>query len=534
MQKFLFIFFISIISIFSKEIPLSIGTNLNGISDWSTEFPFIDLFKSSRRWITQCDKRKCNKEIWDTEEENKLILDQFGWIKQFPQDVKFNKVSTIIGHNKYLPEGKYIIEYEGEGIIEYGFSAKKIEKESKPNRDVIVVNNQKPYGILLSILSTDPKNNGNYIKNIKVIPYKLYELYKKNQIFHPEFLNKIKIFSTFRFMDWLKTNDSKIKNWEDRSKISDYTYSIKGVPIEITIELANTLQKDIWFNIPHQADDNYILNFAQLVKNKINKKSKIYIEYSNEVWNTIFEQSKYVKEQSKKKWGDEKYYLQWYSKRSIEICKIWKSVFQKEKDRVLCVLSTWTGLFGKEKEILDCPKLVEEGNPPCYKRDIDIYAITGYFGGELGYQENESLILKWLENKNQAIENAFQQLLSEDLIPLKHKRKEIFEYHKKIAKEKGLELVAYEGGQHIVGLKKTKENEKITNFFIEINQNRRMYEVYTKILNEWKNAGGKLFLHFTDIRESNKHGSWGSLEYLFQNSSPKYDALKDFIESLKK
>lgn len=335
-------------------------------------------------------------------------------------------------------------------------------------------------------------------------------------------------------MDWLKTNDSKIKKWEDRPKISDSTYSIKGVSIEITTELANTLQKDIWLNIPHQADDNYVSNFAKLVKNKINKKSKIYIEYSNEVWNTIFEQSQYVKDQSKKQWGDEKYNLQWYSKRSIEICKIWKSVFEKEKDRILCVLSTWTGLFGKEKEILDCPKLVEEGNPPCYKNNIDIYAITGYFGSELGYPENESLILKWLKNKNQAIENAFRQLLNEDLIPLKHKRKEIFEYHKKIAKERGLELVAYEGGQHIVGLKKVKENEQLTNFFIEINQNKKMYEVYTKVLNEWKNSGGKLFLHFTDIRESNKHGSWGSLEYLFQNSSPKYDVLKDFIESLKK
>ena len=30
-----------------------IGINLAGIVDWSTEWPFIDIFKSSRDWISQ-------------------------------------------------------------------------------------------------------------------------------------------------------------------------------------------------------------------------------------------------------------------------------------------------------------------------------------------------------------------------------------------------------------------------------------------------------------------------------------------------
>ncbi|MGR4052064.1 hypothetical protein, partial [Kosakonia cowanii] len=33
---------------------LAIGTNLYGIADWSTEVPFLDLFKSARAWIPQC------------------------------------------------------------------------------------------------------------------------------------------------------------------------------------------------------------------------------------------------------------------------------------------------------------------------------------------------------------------------------------------------------------------------------------------------------------------------------------------------
>lgn len=33
----------------------SLGIGLNGISDFSAELPFVDIFKSSRKWIPQSD-----------------------------------------------------------------------------------------------------------------------------------------------------------------------------------------------------------------------------------------------------------------------------------------------------------------------------------------------------------------------------------------------------------------------------------------------------------------------------------------------
>jgi hypothetical protein len=92
-------------------------------------------------------------------------------------------------------------------------------------------------------------------------------------------------------------------------------------------------------------------------------------------------------------------------------------------------------------------------------------------------------------------------------------------------------LVAYEGGQHIVGNKKVKNNKDLNNFFIELNRRPEMYDLYTELLNDWEKSGGGLFMHFVDIGKPSKHGSWGALEYVEQKESPKYNALIDFIRN---
>jgi hypothetical protein len=63
----------------------SLGVGLNGIADYSTQLPFLDAFKSSRKWITQCVSGQPNcKGEWDTEEYNLLNLDENGWVKSLP------------------------------------------------------------------------------------------------------------------------------------------------------------------------------------------------------------------------------------------------------------------------------------------------------------------------------------------------------------------------------------------------------------------------------------------------------------------
>lgn len=51
---------------------------------------------------------------------------------------------------------------------------------------------------------------------------------------------------------------------------------------------------DAWVCVPHLADENYIRSMAQLFRANLDPDLKIYVEYSNETWNWIFQQTHYL------------------------------------------------------------------------------------------------------------------------------------------------------------------------------------------------------------------------------------------------
>ncbi len=518
----------------------SLGTNLNGIADWSTQLPFLDAFKSSRQWITECVKGDpdCGEGM-GTQEYNLLNLDENGWVKSLPapeDPPKYTRVSTLLLReipNRY-PSGQYIVLYDGEGTIEYKFDAQKDQAASTPGRDVINVDARKGEGIFITITRTDPNKTGNYIRNIRVVKSD-YEKTFKTEIFNPDFIEKIKRFKVLRFMDWMSTNNSEQKDWSDRPLPQTVSYALKGVPIEIMVALSNKVKAAPWFNMPHLATDEYIMNFAQTVKESLDKNIEVYVEFSNEVWNWQFQQAQYALKEGKAKWGEDKgdAFYQWYGMRTAQMCDIWKSTFGNQKNRVVCVMGTQRVYKELEKSALECSYWVAEGNKPCYQHGIDAYAIAGYFSGNLGSPENASTVESWLNDPDGGFGKALKQLregglLKGDTLPDAYSD---FIYHSNVAKQKGLKLVAYEGGQHITGAGGVENNDKLTNFFIELNRRPEMYDLYTQLLSNWKKAGGTLFMHFVDISRSGKWGSWGALEYVGQNGSPKYNALMDFINN---
>jgi len=90
-------------------------------------------------------------------------------------------------------------------------------------------------------------------------------------------------------------------------------------------------------------------------------------------------------------------------------------------------------------------------------------------------------------------------------------------------------LLAYEGGQHLVGIGNVQNNQSITNLFIAANRDPRMGDMYLKLLDNWRNSGGGLFMHYANISSAGQYGSWGAIESMGQETSPKYDALIQFI-----
>lgn len=514
----------------------ALGTNLSEIKDWATQMAFLDAFKSARPWITQCSDRDpgCDGK-WSTNEDDKLKLDDHGWVTALPapeDPEQYTRVSTLMfrGVDPY-PGGQYVVLYEGEGTIEYRFDGEKIAAESKPGRDVIQVTPSKA-GILLSITQTDPNHTGDYIRNIHVVPVAAETTFV-TEIFNPLFIQRIQPFQALRFMDWMETNDSTQSDWSQRPQVEDAIYSTHGAPLEIMLALANRLQRDAWFCMPHQATDEYMRNFAELVKANLDPSLTIYVEFSNEVWNWQFDQSHYALDQGKARWSQEgDAYMQWYGMRAAQMADIWTQVFADTPDRLVPVISTQTAYQGLEDAALGCPLWVAEGNAPCYQHGFKAYAITGYFTGGIHKPEYQQTVEAWLQDPDGGFEKAFRQIETGDLIPEVRKNalpgvKATFDYHQQVAQTHGLKLIVYEGGQHLLSPK----NETLTEFFIAMNRHPRMYDMYQQLLSDWVASGGGLFMNFSDIYKPQKWGSWGVLETVSQEHSPKYDALMDFLKT---
>jgi hypothetical protein len=520
----------------TRSAKLSLGIGLGGLADWSSQMPFLDIFKQSRGWIPQCGEGSpAGCPNFDTQEKDRLDLDADGYPKSLPaandNSVKYRRVETIIFSSDHpgVP-GKYIVMYDGEGTLTY-FAANKDEARSKPGIEVIDIGKDAG-NVFIGISATNPKN---HIRNIRVIKESQLDAYKAGEVFNPVWLEKIKSFKTLRFMDWMQTNDSTQKEWSDRPKPGDISWATKGAPVEVMVALANKLKANPWFNMPHQATDEYITNFAKIVKDQLDPSLTAYVEYSNEVWNWQFGQAQDANKQGRAKWGDHgDAFMQWNGMKAARSCDIWKKdVFgESQKNRVNCVIATQTPYKGLEEGLLNCPLWVAEGNAPCYQHGIDSYAITGYWDGGFGNPENTSTVKSWFKDADGGFGKAIEQIKYGKLLKGGSliETKEAYQYQLKVAQEKGLALVAYEGGQSIAGSGGVENDEEMTKFFIELNRRPEMYDIYIQMLNDWKDSGGTLFNHFIDVGLPSKWGSWGALEYVSQNGSPKYNALIDFMK----
>jgi hypothetical protein len=74
-----------------------------------------------------------------------------------------------------------------------------------------------------------------------------------------------------------------------------------------------------------------------------------------------------------------------------------------------------------------------------------------------------------------------------------------------------------------------ENNQAITELFIAANRDPRMGEIYRDYFTTWNELGGGLFANFKDVDTPSQWGSWGILESIYDESSPKYDAIQDLI-----
>lgn len=471
-----------------------LGMNLNGPADWNTELPFVDVFRFSRPWVSQR-----RGQAWGKGPD--LELDERGWVKRLEADAWAESPLCTIAGGHY-PGGRYTVLYEGQGKLDVWNAARVVA--SRPGRMEIEVDPAKG-GFHLKLLATDPANP---VRNIRVIMPGFEESHSTNP-FHPAFLKRWQGVACLRFMDWMQTNGSKASRWGDRPRLDDATFSAKGVAPELMIDLANRLGADPWFCVPHLADDDYVRQLARLVHEKLDPGRKVYVEYSNETWNGMFPQSRYAGEQGQKRGFAERPWeagWKYTAYRSVQIFKIWEEVFGGRKRLVRVLPSQAANPYVSER-------VVEFQE--AYKH-ADALAIAPYISCNVP-REGKGLTAAEVENwtVEQALDHLQQKALPEAI--------RWIDQQKRVADKFGLLLLAYEGGQHMVGVGGGENHDKMTALFHAANRHPRMAEIYRQYYAAWTAAGGDLFCYFSSVGKWSKWGSWGIMEYYDDPAqSPKF------------
>ena len=519
-----------------------LGTNLTGVEDFYSNVPFIDAFKQSRPWYTQRDGS------FDTNEAERLQLDDSGWLKTLTPTpgsaVQYTRVCTLVfsmaavdagpqaGKLPY-PAGDWVVRYEGSGQLSYSLAGKLNPLAlTVPGTDALVVTPAEP-GIQLCITQTDPANP---VRNIRLYPASWEARVQAGEVFSPDFLARLQGFSAVRFMDWQRTNNSTQSDFAKRALPTDARYtSERGVPVEVMVDLANRLKAQAWFNMPQPATDAYVSAFAAMVRDRYATTLPVYVEYSNEIWNDQFAQGRAIGDEgvaqfSGQPGSDFDKRLNRFGERTAQICQLWRAAFGTQADRVRCVMAGQAANTYIAETALQCPLSALK---PCRDRGIYGLAVAPYVGDHIGLPQFESTVAGWTLEADGGLNRIFNELTTgtelryEGLsgMPIVRSR---MNAHAALARSQNVALLAYEGGQHLAGVGAPANNAAINTLMDAANRDTRMGTLYSGYLQDWANAGGDLFMHFSDVGNFSRFGRWGALEVVTQTSSPKFDALKAF------
>lgn len=503
---------------------LEFGTNLGGLADWVTELPFVNLMHSSREWYTKSINDPNNP--WNSEQADKLQYREDGYPTHVPQNIDDSpyqqKVATIWAITDGWPKGQYTVLWDGTGELNFWGTYSQINQvnDHKITFDMPVVKD----GVVEMIIEQSDINDP--IRNIRVLMPGTEGTYE-DQPFNETWLNLLTPLKTVRFMDWGQTNnwgqknpweigDGSLVDWDQRSKMDHYTWAYsKGVPYEMMIELLNKTEKDGWVCVPHVASANYHQNMAQLFKEKLDKDRKLYVEYSNEIWNWGFGQAQWAN-----KYGCEDQGVAWpegtvpYIQNMLDN---WTEVFADELYRIERVV----GVFTAYQDVAE--RVAYNVNPETF----DIVSPTYYFG----LNEDDDAELDAL-GENATVQDVVTRVRGNF-----EQGAQWISNIKGIADSLDKKMAFYEGGQHITphpfGAEPTYKQA-----LLDIQRDTSMYNMY----NEWFD----LIRDINDTKEpfllmnfgfiagrSARYGSWGVLESMYQDTSeipaPKYQALLDNI-----
>jgi len=502
-----------------------IGTNLAPLAYWNTSWAFVDVMKMARPWLTT------DGTTFDT--GLTVPTDADGWPTSNPSGQTVFTHVFDQGSGAY-PGGDYILTWEGTADITVDWDGVTNPDPGGDPRRKIVTASPTNLGLKINIDNIDTNDPP---KNIRLW---MPGFENAQSPFHPLFISRLKAFKVLRFMDWQDINGSGDVQWSDRKLSTDafQNRNSHGIALEYIIQLCNELNADPWFCMPHMADDNYVTQFAQYVKNNLHANATIYVEWSNEIWNTGFGQYNWVKGQAGgKDLGDPAFFQVWAAEAANDFT-LWKSVFASDPRTIVRVVAGQKDSVWVTKNVLNKPEMLDPADPTGKEVLFDAVACSTYLSNKTdGYNPNSN---------STGVEDILQYTIDRTIPltdpvsgnPNAKNNTQFYMDHKQWADfysaqtGRTISFISYEGGQHFVpndapAVLKLPINGTGPNIGILLQRNPLMYKAYIDNIAAFKSQGGSLYMAYYSVGKFQDRDTFGHYEFQNEsiNNAPKHRAV---------
>jgi len=271
-----------------------------------------------------------------------------------------------------------------------------------------------------------------------------------------------------------------------------------GVPYEYMIDLCNATDRDIWLCLPALANVDYIQKLAQLVKSRLKPTLKVYLEWSNEIWNFMFPQFKTCQSLGE---ANGLWFHPQYAKSARTIFTEFEKVFPLS--RLVRVIAGQTAGPHHVEEIL---KYMEG--------QFDAVSCTTYFSTgieEFFYEFHEAStadeLLDFMLDNFDICSWGWGNLRHGEMAR---------QYSEALGRE--IKFICYEGGQHIAGQYNLnglspEGQERAQKILYEIQTHPKMGLLYDRMFEDFAKHGGHELALYHYIGLQTKWGSWGHVEF---------------------
>ena len=468
--------------------PSEIGMNLGTRAYWSTEWPFNDLVQDNGAL------KIVRPDGWH-EITDQVQMDATGHPINVPKGTQL--IVHLLAENvERLPVGTFDCHISPGWTVEANAGDGVVEGGGNTSFRVLIRSPKREYGVALRLDATASAASLTQMSCV-------FDSNSKG-LLNAAFVNDLKPFRIVRFMEVMQTNNNPPRTWAQRATPAEFSQVNKGISVEYLVSIANEARVDPWFNMPLDADEDYWRNYAIYVRDHVAPDRKIYVELSNEVWNTGFPQGQAAIQRGKAAYPgvDEPtasdYY---YADRVKALMRIWSDVFKGQEKRLVRVLATQA--VWKER----IERTVAHGD---VWRSVDLVVTAPYFGtnGEEGRGTGADRVNDILSHGAEHVDAAIRQA----------------KMAKAIAAKYGLPYGTYEAGPGYQSY-----NAALVDDLKAVSLDPRMYDIYKLFLTRWRKEVGGPLVVYSSIQTPGPGGTYGHRAYTGQPiaEAPKMRAIVD-------